>query len=525
MSSKTHHLAMFLELYRPSSLIELKKLAHCKATRIANDHDYCYSDERDRLVPDDTSNCKTRLPSLSNICYVSKGKTRYLEKISGFNSVFVNSGASPCATNSGCAINASDANFRSVNSSAYDIYQQESNYFQLSMIENEILFINLWDKHKCNVECYLLWMMHTKHSKNEALYAIAEPNDRFNHGQSQNNQNDSMYPYWKLESIMTSEQVLSFFLRKNIIELEYKYNSQRYITSESNKYIIGQQLMCYLPSRIDLFDNNLQFNPNLPIEFNFDKIMSNLQSKSNIKKYESFVNDIKQLKCKNFDGLFNLMLISMYNSLLFSKLYPQFVHKQIYIDKYNATYHCEFVILLEIKNMFIKNKVHKYGLTLIVNNQNRSHDFNHKGCYILNCINSGNIALSNIQLASQLANNYDSKHRAMAVQMYGNSAKSFYDQIGEKRLKNVYGNADGSTRRVSLSRYGLLNVSYQTQMAIISNYKSNSSSVDTNHPQNGLERGTATTKNFIMTHQQSHHCTGHTQKTVCRTRLCTQCGV
>ena len=65
-----------------------------------------------------------------------------------------------------------------------------------------------------------------------------------------------------------------------------------------------------------------------------------------IAKNDRSLNEL--LKLQDTDGIKELLSFRFYIQILFK-------HK--YIDKFNAVYHYEFVILLEIKN-----KVHKYGL-------------------------------------------------------------------------------------------------------------------------------------------------------------------
>lgn len=103
-----------------------------------------------------------------------------------------------------------------------------------------------------------------------------------------------------------------------------------------------------------------------------------------------------------FDTFFETKLLSsIHASLFYNKLFPQLAETQIYIDKYKGVYYQELLLLLEVDGG--NGKYYKYSMAFIVNRVKDIHGkYTNKILnYTLNSINTPNITMANVRLASK----------------------------------------------------------------------------------------------------------------------------
>lgn len=414
------------------------------------------------------------LGSLSNIVFVGKDKTRYLQQMTtNLQNVHLNSQNGHTAN----ACNIIPNHYQSIIAAAngwsmytqksiFDIYQTEGNNFQLCIIDKEIRFINI-GLNDGQVQQYLVWPLKTRSENDETLFAVAIPRSRY----SRNNLNS---PYWELVEIQNMHQLISLFetILNDLISGKYITS---YTINGSDINHFAKEFHRHLPQNPKL--DAIKFDPTKRVTVNSSKLLRNLKkqfknNKSNVQstlsknrsigsaynrgkacnmntvhknsnsKVSSLINDIQELDCGSINGLFDLMMTNVYHSLFYAKLYPNNVQTQIYIDKFNAVYHSEFVMLLEIKNV-IKNKIHKYGLTLVTN-ENK---------YSLNCINPANVALMNIRLACN-----STAQESFVHAMYSDSNRSFYDSLASLSMDshcNYHYHYNYNVPVTPLSRFGI----------------------------------------------------------------------
>ena len=420
--------------------------------------------------------------SLNHIVFINKDKTRYLQTMGPQNEPQTKQFGAKTSHNQ--SENRCTTDYEKYTTTTFEIYHTEGNHFQLCIIDRQIRFIYI-ESQNYTYE-YLVWALKTTTGTNDdILYGVAVPRGNYN-GQS----NEA---YWELVYIKTENELVEYFEYE--FNVYYDYDMINRDSTRENEHIISNcgnfasEFKCNLPHKPQLgskFQEKIKFDATKQVLINSSKLLKTLKkqcrdggsrqfkntrqssraanasrrkpcshytcrkrsvnvndSQNMASKSSLLMHDIKELECGDINGLFDLMMANVYDSLLYSKLYPNHVQSQIYIDKYNGVYHFEFVILLEVKNTINQNnKVHKYGLTLVKGKNNN--------CYSVKCINPASIALTNIKLACS-----SNKQELFVHSMFGNSHKSYYDSL---RTKNTFASLNWQLN----NRIGLNNTGYST---------------------------------------------------------------
>ena len=333
-------------------------------------------------------------------------------------------------------------------------YQCECFNFQLCIMDKRVIFI---DFDQVNAK-YMIWPLKMCNSNSQpiptqqTMYAVAKLEYSCCDNEYAIDINISRNLTWMVEIVLNIDKLVAYFDKKLTIGCNDHHNRgvKQYINGKA-VFNFSEQFKFYLPKKKETNTDVIHFDPNKEITIHCGKLVKKLKKcvrhqdynvnmknnkpgkYNNDLKHSSFCKDIKELECKNIDGLFDLMITNIYDSILYAKLNPSIVARQLYIDRYRCKYYQEFVLLLEIKN-FRLNKVHKYGLTVIHcvrdnNNAETMQKLSNNNAksqisfYSISCVNPAHIAL---QKCSLTVNDYDIDTLNRLNIMFGDSTKSFY---------------------------------------------------------------------------------------------------